>query len=78
MAVYAKEVSGRLDRVERRLSNVEARSAPGTPMSAISIHDSPAVPPAKPDSSDIDSNPDEDEIAQELGRSHLQLHTIAA
>ena len=67
MAVYAKEVSGRLDRMERRLSNVEARSAPGTPQSAISIADSPVSQQNKPDSSDVDSNPDEEEVAREVG-----------
>ena len=67
MAVYAKEVSGRLDRMERRLSNVEARSAPGTPQSAISIADSPMSQQNKPDSSDVDSNPDEEEVAKEVG-----------
>ena len=67
MAVYANEMQGKLDRFEKRLSGIERRSCPTTPQSAISVSDSQDTPAEKPDSSDLDSNPDEEEIARELG-----------
>ena len=69
MRVYANEMSGRVDRLEQRLSGVEHRSAPPTPQSTISVSDSQSPAQNKPDSSDVDSNPDEAEIALEVGES---------
>ena len=69
MRVYANEVSGRVDRLEQRVAGVEHRSAPPTPQSTISVSDSQSPAQNKPDSSDVDSNPDEAEIALELGES---------
>ena len=69
MRVCANEVSGRVDRLEQRVAGVEHRSAPPTPQSTISVSDSQSPAQNKPDSSDVDSNPDEAEIALELGES---------
>ena len=73
MAVHANEVQGKLDRFEKRLHGIERHSCPATPQSTISGSDSQDTPAEKPDSSDLDSNPDEEEIARELGEYMYRL-----
>ena len=76
MRVYATTVQERLDKMESRVSGVErATSAPNTPQSAV-VLSSQDSPQEKNDSTDVDSNPDEAEIAAELGKSKHNIIKI--